>query len=128
MARKRRSDCNQVIYKITNKLTGDTYIGRTFARGRAFEKSIKIRFDGHMHDAFVSKCDTKFKQHLRQYAEVLPETEKWSQHKERYRRSMRKIFQKQVLEIVRGDKEASRREAELINTLRPPLNTKMKAV
>ncbi len=51
MARKRRNDRNHVIYKLTAP-TGEEYVGVTFARGRAFKRSARIRFDAHCRNAF----------------------------------------------------------------------------
>ena len=104
MVRKRkRSDRNHVIYRVTCVDTGDAYIGLTVALGQAFLKSVKIRWQKHVSRA---KCENKtwnFCNALRMLDDC-----KWNY---------------EVLEVVRGRKPAHQRERELIAKLRPSLNT-----
>ena len=104
MARKPRNDRNHIIYQITNGITGERYIGITVVRGRAFNKSLKIRWEGHLRKAYVELKNWTFSTNIRTYGN--------------------KAFTKEILEIVRGKATAHRREVELINTLMPELNTK----
>jgi hypothetical protein len=101
--RKKRSDRNHVIYQVTCVDTGDTYIGLTVAQGQAYVKSVKIRWQKHVSRA---KCEDKnwaFCKAIRKLAEC-----QW---------------QYQVLEIVRGRKNAHQREREYIYECVPSLNT-----
>lgn len=101
MARKRRNDRNHVIYKLTSP-TGEEYIGITFARGRAFKRSAKIRFEAHCRNAFAYGHETLLCVSLRQWG--------------------REAFKREVIEIVRGKKNAHNRERELIAEYKPALN------
>ena len=101
--RKKRSDRNHVLYMVTCEDTGDTYVGLTVALGQAYLKSVKIRWQKHMSRARCENKDWNFCNALR----VLNECD-W-----RY----------QVLEVVRGRKNAHQRERELIRDLNPTLNT-----
>lgn len=102
MARKRRSDRNHVIYQLTNTKTGEIYIGMTYARGRAFVKSAKSRFQGHCYFAFDAKKETTLYRNMRAHGV--------------------KVFKVSVLEIVRGKKECHKRETQLIRDRQPDLN------
>ncbi len=101
MARKRRNDRNHVIYKLTAP-SGEEYIGITFARGRAFKRSARIRFDAHCRNAFDYGHETLLSISLRQWG--------------------REAFKREVLEIVRGKQSAHDRERELIVLVQPALN------
>ena len=125
--RKRRNDKKHIVYQLTDTTTGERYIGFTYMRGQAIRKSIKLRFEGHLYGAFVSKNDYKFPKHLREYASIVPEDTKWHTVKQSYLRKFDKLFDREVLEIVRGEENARKKEVELIDSLCPELNTKMKA-
>ena len=101
MARKRRNDRNHVIYQLTAP-NGDRYLGVTFARGRAYKRSAKIRFEAHCRNAFDYGHDTLISKSLREHGA--------------------QSFRRDVLEIVRGKKNAHDRERELIALYRPELN------
>ena len=101
MARKKRNDRNHVIYKLIAP-TGEEYIGITFARGRAFKRSARIRFDAHCRNAFDYGHDTLLSISLRQWG--------------------KESFKREVLEIVRGKQNAHDRERELIASIQPALN------
>lgn len=101
--RKKRSDRNHVIYRVTCTDTNDTYIGLTVAQNRAFLKSVKIRWQKHVSRA---RCEDKawnFCTALR----VLDDCE-WTY---------------EVLEVIRGRKPAHQRERQLIAQFEPSLNT-----
>lgn len=104
MNRKKRSDRNHVIYRITCPATGDSYIGVTVATGRAFLKSVCIRFTKH--------CSTAGRQ-----------TKEWTLSKF-LRDNATETYELEVIEIIRGRKPAHKRERELIAALGPTLNTK----
>ena len=101
MARKRRNDRNHVIYQLTAP-TGERYIGITFARGRAFKRSAKIRFAAHTRNALDYGHDTLLCGAIRSHG---PDS-----------------FRREILEIVRGKQNAHDRERELIRQLQPELN------
>ena len=101
--RKKRSDRNHVLYMVTCEDTGDTYVGLTVALGQAYLKSVKVRWQKHMSRARCEDKDWNFCNALRVLAEC-----DW-----RY----------QVLEVVRGRKNAHQREREFIRDLNPTLNT-----
>ena len=103
MNRKKRSDRNHVLYLVSNVKTGDTYVGLTVAQGQAFLRSVKIRWQKHVSAAVNDGKDWAFSKALRS-----DPSDGW-----RY----------QVLEIVRGRKNAHQRERQLIAELGPSLNT-----
>tara|TARA_B100000131_G_scaffold320565_1_gene369013 strand:- start:1540 stop:1917 length:378 start_codon:yes stop_codon:yes gene_type:complete len=102
MSRKRRNDRNQVIYLLTCGVTGERYVGLTVARGRAYKRSMNIRFEAHVRNATVYGKDTLLYRAMRTHG---PAT-----------------FQKEVLEVVRGKAEAHRRELEIGRELGVELN------
>lgn len=102
MMRKKRNDRNYVIYQVT-AATGDSYIGLTVSRGRAFLRSVKIRWQKHISRAKCEKKNWNFCKFLRDNHEV--------------------EFTYEILEVVRGRKSAYSRERELIAEIQPTLNT-----
>lgn len=102
MMRKKRSDRNYVIYQVT-AATGDSYIGLTVSRGRAFVKSVKIRWQKHVSRAKCEKKNWEFCKFLRKNDNV--------------------EFTYEILEVVRGRKSAYEREREYIREHSPTLNT-----
>jgi hypothetical protein len=103
MMRKKRSDRNHVLYRVICVDTGDSYVGLTVALGKAYVKSVKIRWQKHVSRAIRETKDWHFCNALRELADC-----EW-----RY----------EVLEVVRGRKPAHQRERELIFELEPSLNT-----
>lgn len=103
MLRKKRSDRNHVLYRITCVDTGDSYIGLTVAKGHAFLRSVKVRWQKHVSRALREDKPWYFCEFLRS----MPEAE----------------FRYEVLEVVRGRKPAHQRERQLISELAPTLNT-----
>ena len=104
MPRKPRNDRTHIIYQITNQETGERYIGITVVRGRAFNRSLKLRWEGHCYKAYVERKEWAMSISIRTYGAT--------------------AFVKQIIEVVRGKATAHKREVELINTLQPELNTK----
>lgn len=102
MAKKRRSDRNHVVYQIVCHPTGERYIGVTVARGRAFQKSARIRWDGHVNHAIVEGRDYPLQRRIREFGP--------------------NAFSHEVLQIVRGKQTAHDVERGLIATLMPELN------
>ena len=101
--RKKRSDRNHVIYQVTCVDTGDSYIGLTVAKGQAFLRSVKVRWQKHVSRAMREDKSWAFCEALRGNVDA-----EW-----RY----------EVLEVVRGRKPAHQRERELIYYYEPNLNT-----
>ena len=104
ITRKRRTDRNQVIYYIQDTVTSDYYIGLTamcFAGN--VHKTLTRRMQKHMQRALTENKNWGLSRALREHG------------------AERFVFG--VIEIVRGKRPAHARETELINTLRPALNT-----
>ena len=102
--RKRRTDRNQVLYYIQDVVTQDTYVGLTavcFAGN--VRKTLTRRMQKHMQRALTENKNWGLSRALREHG------------------AERFVFG--VIEIVRGKRPAHARETELINTLRPALNT-----
>ena len=102
--RKRRTDRNQVLYYIQDVVTQDTYVGLTavcFAGN--VRKTLTRRMQKHMQRALTENKNWGLSRALRECG------------------AERFVFG--VIEIVRGKRPAHARETELINTLRPALNT-----
>ena len=104
ITRKRRTDRNQVIYFIQDKVTLEYYIGLTavcFAGN--LRKTLNRRMQKHMQRALTENKDWGLSRALRQNG------------------AERFVFG--VVEVVRGKRPAHARETELINTVQPALNT-----
>ena len=104
IVRKRRTDRNQVIYFIQDKVTLEYYIGLTalcFAGN--VRKTLVRRMQKHMQRAITENKNWGLSRALRE------------QGADRF------VFG--VVEIVRGKRPAHERETLLINTLQPALNT-----
>ena len=104
---KSRSDKNYIIYQITCTITSETYIGKCIIRKRAIKKSLKSRWKEHVRAALQEPEKTagwRISQAIREHG-----PESFDNH--------------EVLEII-PKRDVSRREAELIHTLYPELNTK----
>lgn len=83
--------------------TGDRYVGVTVATGKAYLKSVKVRFQKHMSRA---KCE---------------QAKEWKLY-EAIRSNPQANWKTSILEIVRG-KAAFQREREIIRQISPNLNT-----
>ena len=103
MLRKKRSDRNHVLYKITCVDTGDSYVGLTVSQGRAFLKSVKVRWQKHVSRAKRENKEWLLYEFLRKYDTA--------------------NYTYEVIEVIRGRKPAHQRERELIEEIRPSLNT-----
>jgi hypothetical protein len=96
--RKKRNDRNYILYQLT--VDEQTYIGLTVAIGRAFLRSVKVRVQKHLSRARVENKEWTV-------CVALKDAE---------------VIQYEVLEVVRGRKNAYQRERELIYTMEPTLN------
>ena len=103
MMKKKRCDRNHVLYQVTCLDTGDNYIGLTVATGRAFVRSVKVRWQKHVSRALCEQKQWSFCEFIRNNPDAK--------------------FTYEVLEIVRGRKSAHQRERELIKEFSPSLNT-----
>ena len=106
MARKKRTDRNHLIYQITCIDSGDQYIGVTVAKGAAVKRTLEPRWKAHLYKAQVVRETWSLPRAIRKYGEV--------------------AFTIELLQKVRGKKEAFSAEAQLINSLYPSLNTRRK--
>ena len=100
---KKRSDRNHVIYAVTCVDTGDQYIGLTVSQGRAFLRSVKLRWQKHVSRSVRENKDWILYRFLRDNADA--------------------VYTYEVLEVVRGRKPAHQREREIIADFQPTLNT-----
>lgn len=98
MIRKKRNDRNYVLYRLS--VDGQEYIGLTVSLGRAFLRSVKVRVQKHISRSKVENKDWTVCNALRD-AEVV---------------------EYEVLEVIRGRKNAYSRERELIAEYQPDLN------
>jgi GIY-YIG catalytic domain len=104
ITRKRRTDRNQVIYFIQDKVTLEYYIGLTaVCYAGNLRKTLTRRMQKHMQRALTENKNWGLSRALRE------------------RGADRFVFG--VIEVVRGKRPAHSRETELINTLQPALNT-----
>jgi hypothetical protein len=102
--RKRRTDRNQVIYYIQDVQTLEYYVGLTALsyKGNVF-LTLRRRMQKHMQRAMTENKNWGLSRALRE------------QGAERF------VFG--TIEVVRGKRPAHAHETELINTLKPALNT-----
>jgi hypothetical protein len=101
--KKRRSDRNHIIYKITNTSNEDFYIGLTVLRGSAYLRSAKLRLAQHISRATTQDFDWALCNSIREYGS--------------------ESFKVSILEVIRGKQSAHTRETELIKNMQPTLNT-----
>lgn len=106
MNRKKRTDRNHLVYRLICLDTGKTYIGVTVMRGRAQQKTLANRWQQHQYRAYNQDKDWALSKAIRRY----------------------KNWATEVLDIVRGKKEAHAFETQLIDELRPELNTHRKTL
>ena len=104
--RKKRADRNHIIYMLTCDTTQERYIGVTVMNGPNKWKALKARWSGHVYKARVLREDWGLSQAIREYGV--------------------EDFWMEVVEVVRGRKDAFAYEASLINEIGTELNTKRK--
>ena len=102
--RKKRSDRNHVVYCITNNITGEQYVGIT-----------ALSYKGNVKR-------TLYRRMQKHYQRAMTETKGWTLC-ENLRTYGAESFTFGVLEVVRGKAQAHARETEIINSVRPALNT-----
>lgn len=101
MNRKKRSDRNHLVYRLTCLDTGESYIGVTVMRGRAQQKTLANRWQQHQYRAYNQDKDWALSKAIRTY-------ENW---------------ETEPITVLRGKKEAHAFETSLIDDLQPALNT-----
>ena len=104
ITRKRRTDRNQVIYFIQDKVTLEYYIGLT-----------ALCYNGNVRKTLIRRMQ----KHMQR---ALTENKNWGLSRALRERGA-ECFVFGVVEVVRGKRPAHARETELINTLQPVLNT-----
>ena len=104
--RKKRTDRNHLIYKITCLPTLDEYIGVTVMNSSSVKKTLKTRFQQHIYKATIVAPDWSLSSAIREHGHDM--------------------FIIEPLEKCRGRIPSFKREAELINEYKPSLNTKRK--
>jgi len=97
--RKKRNDRNYIIYRVT--IGDEIYVGLTVAVGRGYWKSVKIRVQKHISRALNEDKDWTMCNCIRESDETI---------------------YYEILEVIRGRKNAYQRERELIRELEPSLN------
>jgi hypothetical protein len=104
--RKRRSDRTHVVYRLTNTVTGEIYIGITVATGRAYVRSLKERWKRHVSRATRQTMEWNLCNSIRQYGE--------------------RAFSREIIHLIRGKAAAHSMETALIHSLKPALNSTIK--
>lgn len=104
VTRKKRNDRNHILYRFSNLVTGEVYIGLSAIIGRAQKKTLEVRWRRHLSRA---KTEAKY----------------WAMHESLRAWPDPKFWRKEILEVVRGRKNAHQRERELIAQYCPNLNT-----
>jgi len=106
MARKRRvrNDRNHIVYSLRNIETGLFYIGISAIIGQARKKTLNERFRRHLSRAKNENKTWALHEALRAHPDV-------------------KSWEKVVLAVVRGRKNAHQLERSFIDDYEPELNT-----
>ena len=103
--RKRRNDRTQCLYVIRCEPTGEEYVGITVALGRAFQKSIKSRWQKHTYHALVEGRSFPLQVAIRKHGAD--------------------AFSHKLLSTVRGKTAAHALEREIIAERKPALNVEL---
>lgn len=104
--RKKRNDRNHLIYMLTCEVTNERYIGVTVSKPGGKWKTLRQRWQSHAYKAFTLQEDWELSYAIRKYGE--------------------ESFTIEILDVVRGKKDAFAREALLINHMETELNTRKK--
>jgi len=99
-----KANSNQVIYKLTNRVTGEFYVGLTVAAfGKDFLRAARARFNRHVCRA---------RRENKQWALCLS-----------IRKYGRPSFEVSVIDVIRTKQVAHQVEIAYINSLQPQLNS-----
>jgi hypothetical protein len=101
--RKRRSDCNYLIYVITNVVTMEQYIGITVKNPGGVQKTLHRRIQKHVQRATAENKQWSLCDNIRRWGST--------------------TFEYGFMEQIRGRRSAYQRERELIALYNPVLNT-----
>ena len=101
--RRRRSDRTHYIYVVTNTTTGEQYVGVTVKNEGGVYKTLHRRMQKHVQRALTENKDWALCKSLRTWGSSM--------------------FTFGLLYEVRGRKEAHAVETQIINTVKPALNT-----
>ena len=101
--RKKRSDRNHAIYRLTNRLTGELYVGMTVCSGMTPKKAVEGRFQRHVTRALTQGRDWTLCKAIREHGAA--------------------AFEITVVTTVRGKAEAHTAEREITKQLGATLNT-----
>jgi len=101
--RKKRTDRNHAIYKLTLKVTGEVYIGLTVCSGLTPKKAVEGRFQRHVKRALTQGKDWALCNAIRNFGA--------------------EAFLVEVVKTVRGKAEAHTFERQLTKELGAALNT-----
>jgi hypothetical protein len=99
--RKRRQDTKHAVYMLVNTNTAESYIGITVC-GQQVKKAIKVRLQKHIRRALTEGKDWNLCKSIRKHGAY--------------------AFEVEVIETVRGRKEAHATERGYIAELCPALN------
>ena len=103
IVKKRRSDRNHLIYKLTNLVTQEIYIGITVCSGRTVKAALNERWKRHVQRATNENHNWKICLDIRAHGE--------------------ENFRQEAIKVIRGKLPAHREERILITELSPLLNT-----
>ena len=106
MARKKRSDRNYIIYQMVCIPTGEEYLGLTVIKPGGAERTLRNRLQQHYYKATTYGFDWTLAKRLRKFG--------------------KESFSIKAINKVRGKAEAYAMEADLINNLKPILNSKFR--
>lgn len=101
--RKKRSDRNHAIYRLTNKVTGECYIGLTVCSGLTPKKAVEGRFQRHVKRALTQGKEWALCNAIRQHGA--------------------EAFVVEVIKTIRGKAEAHQEERKITKELGASLNT-----
>lgn len=101
--RKKRSDRNHAIYRLTNTRTGDVYIGMTVCSGLTPKKAVEGRFQRHVTRALTQAKDWSLCKAIREHGA--------------------EAFTVEVLQTVRGKAAAHLQERMITKEQGATLNT-----
>lgn len=104
--RKKRSDRNHLLYELYCVPAKQSYIGITVMKGVAKKRTLMQRWKAHQYKAYALGEDWALSKAIRKYGID--------------------SFDVRILETIRGKAEAYAYEAQLINELKPKLNTRKK--
>jgi hypothetical protein len=101
--RKKRSDRKHAIYRLTNLITNEVYIGMTVCSGLSPKKAVEGRWKRHVTRALTQGKDWALCKAIREHGPA--------------------AFKVEIIETIRGKAITHTRERELTKELQATLNT-----